>query len=137
MARWLYLLLGGDWKSPHFRRFAFRLLIYVSMFIGTSQAVLLAYDGPHTAALLFAIRIGFVVSAGYETFLFYRRSDELLRSLIDKCLALSAVVLLLAAFVYHAATLYLGFPQPSMRLVIIAIAVVVSTTWWSVAPRHL
>lgn len=130
-------LLGGDVKSPALRRFLFRAAIAVVLLIGLTVFFRGPYQGEYEAALMFAARALFAAFIAYEGWRSYRKSDELFRKLTGESLALSSIIILSGAFIYHAAVFYLGLPEPTLRQLLLAICFTILFSWIFVAKRTM
>ena len=137
MSRWSFLLFGGDVADANVRRMVWRISIAAFLFgftIGFFQADVGEATPVEKVAILSATAL-FAVVMLYEGLIFYRRSDELVRHVFDRSLAISGLIVLAATLFYGVVDFAIGLPSVEMLTVAIFALCVKSAAWMITAWR--
>ncbi len=135
MARWSFLLFGGDFHEPFPRRMVWRVSAasLVAGFCYGFFEVGLAPAPTAPAYSLAALTFVYAAFLVYEYWRYYQHSDEMVRRTLVASLAVSGLVVMVCAGRYGLLELMFDLPPTEMIHMFLLSAVAASIAWFTAA----
>ena len=135
MARWSFLLFGGDFREPFLRRMVWRVSL-ASLVAGFCYGFFKVGLSPTPAAPAYglaALTLAYAAFLAYEGWRYYQHSDEMVRRTLVASLAVSGLLVMVCAGLYGLLDLLFDLPPVEMILVFLFSAATASIAWFVAA----
>jgi hypothetical protein len=133
MARWSFLLFGGDIREPFLRRMAWRIGVasLVAEFCYGFFQVGLSPTPTAPAYGLAALTFVYAAFLAYESWRYYQHSDEMVRRTLVASLAISGLLVMVCAGLYR--LLELMFDLPPIEIIHVFFFSAAASIAWFIA----
>ncbi|MEL6370918.1 MAG: hypothetical protein AAFY84_10410 [Pseudomonadota bacterium] len=132
MERWRFIAFGGDTSSPAVKRMCWRMGL-----AGFIAGFVFGFTSPdqgevrgETASIVLALTLlvsSFVIT--YESYRFYAASDELVKHLMERSLAITGLVIVGLQIIYGLGQMIYAWPSPQVIWMAGGAFIIMSVSW--------